>query len=197
MSERPSIKGVLLQLAIETLQRLMERGRVRREDLEARLSPEDLEILDDKIVPGLWYPIATLDRLLEITRQGRGADASPEAAVAVGVEAARRLFSSQIYRDYLANAESRGPRSAGGALVRLAPLLCNFTRWSYDPGPAEADCFVVEVENAREFPDVLRFVAQGCIQYLAERVNERPVRLTSERPSPDRIIYTGARWSAG
>ncbi len=193
MAERPSIKGVLLQLATETLQRLMDLGRVRREELEARLAPEDLEILDQKIVAGLWYPVATLGRVLEITHQGRGVDGSPEAAVGVGVDAARRLFSSQIYRDYLASAETRGPRSAGVALVRLAPLLCNFTRWSYDPGAADSDRFVVGVENAREFPDVLRFIAQGCIQYLAERVNECPVRLTSERPSPDRIVYTGVR----
>jgi hypothetical protein len=196
MAERPSIKGVLLELAVEALQRLIELGRVRREDLEARLSPEDLEILDQKIVPGLWYPIATLGRLLEITHQGRGVDGSPEAAVGVGVDAARRLFSSQIYRDYLTTAETRGPRNAGGALVRLAPLLCNFTRWSYEPGPPESDRFVVEVQNAREFPDVLRFIAQGCIQYLAERVNECPVRLTSERPAPDRILYTGVRRNA-
>jgi len=30
-------------------------------------------------------------------------------------------------------------------------------------------------------------------QYLAERVNRRPVHVTSTRPTPDRIIYLGKR----
>jgi hypothetical protein len=49
------------------------------------------------------------------------------------------------------------------------------------------------VQNAAEFSDLLRFIAQGCIQYLGERVNRRPVLVTSTRPTPDHIVYLGKR----
>jgi len=193
MSSGPSIKGIVLQLAVEAVHRLCSARLVDRSQLEARLQSQDLALLDQKILPGMWYPIATLSRLLEITTYGNVMEGGLEAVVDVGVRAAKRLFASQIYKDYVSATESWGPRGAGVALVRLAPLLCNFTRWTYHADPDPSDTFRVEVENAAEFSDLLRFIAQGCIQYLGERVNRRPVQVTSSRPTPDRIVYLGRR----
>jgi len=189
----PSIKGIVLQLAVEAVHRLCSAGLVDRSQLEARLHSQDLALLDQKILPGVWYPIATLSRLLEITTYGNVIEGGLEAVVDVGVRAAKRLFTSQIYKDYVAATENWGSRGAGTALVRLAPLLCNFTRWSYHADPDPSDTFRVEVENAAEFSDLLRYIAQGCIQYLGERVNRRPVLVSSSRPTPDCIVYLGRR----
>ncbi len=193
MSSRPSIKGIVLQLAVEAVHRLCSAGLIDRGQLEVRLHSEDLALLEQKILPGVWYPIATLSRLLELTTYGDVSEGGLEAVVNVGVRAAKRLFTSQIYKDYVKTTETFTPRGAGAALVRLAPLLCNFTQWTYHADPEPSDTFRIEVQNAAEFSDLLRFIAQGCIQYLGERVNRRPIRVTSARPNPDRIVYLGRR----
>ena len=193
MSSRPSIKGIVLQLAVEAVHRLCSAGLIDRDQLETRLHSEDLALLDQKVLSGVWYPVSTLSRLLEITTYGDVMEGGVEAVVDVGVRAAKRLFASQIYKDYVTRTETWSPRGAGAALVRLAPLLCNFTRWTYHADPEPSDTFRIEVQNAAEFSDLLRFIAQGCIQYLGERVNRRPVLVTSTRPTPDHIVYLGKR----
>lgn len=195
MSSRPSIKGVVLQLAIEAVHRLKSAGLIDRDQLEARLHAEDLALLDRKVLPGVWYPIATLSRLLEITTYGNVREGGLEAVVDVGIRAAKRLFASQAYKDYVTTAENWSPRDAGAALVRVAPLLCNFTQWTYHADPEPSDTFRIEVLNAAEFSDLLRFIAQGCIQYLGERVNRRPVVVSSTRPTLNQIVYLGKRSS--
>lgn len=187
----PSIKGVALQLAVEAVNRLLDEGRISREELEVRLDPEDLRILDQKVLPGMWYPIDSLGRLVQITAEEAHGRGGVDAVVDVGVEAAEKLFGSELYRTFVSTAEKWG-RRAGPTLVRLAPLLCNFTRWSYETGSAGGYRFRVRVDEAGEFPEVLRFIAQGFIQYLAQRVDDHPVRVVSERPAPDRIVYTGS-----
>lgn len=95
--------------------------------------------------------------------------------------------SRTLETEYVTTAENWGPREAGAALVRVAPLLCNSTRWTYHADPEPSDTFRIEVQNAAEFSGLRRFIAQGCIQYLGERVNRRPVRVTCTRPTPDQI----------
>ena len=60
-------------------------------------------------------------------------------------------------------------------------------------GCAESDSpFILQVSSgARKYANqiLLRFLAQGIIQYLSEQVRAQPRRVTSERPSPDRIRF--------
>ena len=98
MSSRPSIKGVVLQLAVEAVHRLKSAGLIDRGQLEARLHAEDLALLDRKVLPGVWYPIATPSRLLEITTYGNVREGGLEAVVDVGIRAAKRLFAHRPTR---------------------------------------------------------------------------------------------------
>jgi hypothetical protein len=193
MASGPSIKGIVLQLAMEPLQRLLDQGRLKQADLEARLSKQELQLLEDKVVPGLWYPVASVGRVFELVLQVEHPGAGPDAAVQAGAAAAQKLAESQVFKSYITTAGSWGPRGAGPALVRMAEVLFNFMRFRFDGGKAEADGFRIEVEDAAALPDVLRFLVQGGIQHLSERVSGRPVRVSSERPAPDRILYTGTR----
>ena len=52
-----SIKGVALQFSVAAIRRALDAGRLSWMDLEAVLQSEDIRILEDKIVPGMWYPI--------------------------------------------------------------------------------------------------------------------------------------------
>jgi hypothetical protein len=54
----PSIKGTAFQSVVEHLRRLLEAGWLSPDDLELRLEAEDLRLLDEKVLPGLWYPLA-------------------------------------------------------------------------------------------------------------------------------------------
>jgi len=190
----PSVKGVVLQLAVDAVRQLLAQGRVRREALEVRLDPEDLEILEQKVLPGMWYPVASVGRLLEVSTQDAQARGGVQALVEVGARSASRLLDSELYGAFLATAKACGER-AGPVLVRLAPLLLNFSRWSYHEGACPGRSFRVIVEEAGELPEILRFLAQGFILYLAERTAGGRVRLTSARPAADRIVYTGLRTS--
>ncbi len=193
MASGPSVKGIVLQLGVEALQRLVERGRLKRADLAARLAKQDLLLLEDKVVPGLWYPVESAGRVFELVLETEHPRGGPDAAVQAGIAAAGKLAESQVFKSYIATAGSWGPRGAGPALVRMAEVLFNFMRFRFDGGNGDGSSFRIDVEDAAAFPDVLRFLVQGGIQHLSERVNGRPVCVSSERPAPDRIIYTGTR----
>jgi len=194
MASGPSIKGIVLQLAVEALQRGIAQGRLTRTELEARLSQQDLRLLEEKVVPGLWYPVESVGRLFELALGSEHPGAGPEAAVQAGVAAGARLSESQVFRGYVATATNWGTRG-GLALVRMAEVLFNFMRFRYEGTASDANSFRIEVEDAAALPDVLRYLVQGGIQHFSERTSGRPVRVTSERPTPDRITYTGTRQS--
>jgi hypothetical protein len=48
----------------------------------------------------------------------------------------------------------------------------------------------IEVSEAAELPEVSRLAAQGFIEYTASRLTGADMRVTSERPTPDRIVFT-------
>ncbi len=51
----------------------------------------------------------------------------------------------------------------------------------------------IEVAIPAEFPESARLTALGFIEFLAERTAGHPVRVLSERPSPDRMTFATPR----
>ena len=49
--------------------------------------------------------------------------------------------------------------------------------------------YTVTVEDAARYPDAARWVAQGFLERGAVYVTSNPVRVSSARPSPDRVIF--------
>jgi len=47
----------------------------------------------------------------------------------------------------------------------------------------------IEVSEAGALPEVSRFAAQGFIEYTASRLSGAAIRVTSERPALDRIVF--------
>src|SRR5262245_53084124 len=92
----PSIKGSAFLSVVEDLKGLVASGRIRRPELEIRLRASDLRILDDKVLPGLWYPLDTYRRLTEILLEIEGGG-KPEYVVRRGARAAERLFAAGLY----------------------------------------------------------------------------------------------------
>ena len=93
----PSIKGSAFQSVVSDLVGLIEAGRISRETAEARLEADDLRLLDDKILPGVWYPIASYRRMTELLWEVEG-NRAPAYLMARGARSAERLFEAGLYQ---------------------------------------------------------------------------------------------------
>jgi hypothetical protein len=182
----PSIKGTAFQSVVDDVQRLLAERRLSREQLEASLTAEDLRSLDAKISPASWYPIASYARLVELLAEKEAGGHTEAYLVGRGVRSAQRLSAAGIYPQLDASAERMGAR-VGTVVVTLARVIYNFTRWHYEADPSGD--FRIRVEEATAFPDAARFATQGFIQQVATQTAGRPLRVTSERPSPDVVLY--------
>lgn len=120
------------------------------------------------------------------------AKGNPEAYLhARGRRAGERLHKLGAYRQFEASAETWGKR-VGNISTTLASVIYNFTKWTFEPAEAVGS-FRIVVDEAREFPEVARFTTQGFIEYTSNVVPRSQGRVTSQRVTPERIVYTGKR----
>jgi hypothetical protein len=75
-------------------------------------------------------------------------------------------------------------------MASLAGAIFNVSRWRFVVDARDPAVHRIEVSEARALPEVSRWAAQGFIEYTASRLTGAPVRVTSERPAPDRIVFT-------
>jgi hypothetical protein len=197
MGER-SVKGLMLQHAVDQIRDCLAAKTLTREQLELRLERDDLGLFDkDGIVGGLWYPAVRYERLLDLILEAEGRRS--EALVDFGRRAAGRLLEAPAFA---AMFEAIGRRkgtesaaSAGAILVKLAEVLLDFTRWRYLG--SRLDDFSVEVTEARDFHDHARYAVQGMIEAFGSRLFGERLEVRSERPTPDRIVFRAALARAG
>jgi hypothetical protein len=191
---RPSIKGSVLERLVEDVNQLREQGRISSEDLEARLDPEDLELLDQKLMSAKWYPIDCYRRLTEVLLDIEGFG-SKDFLHRRGQAVADRLIESGIYQQ-MERLKSRDTEAGSiGEFTRRAKLTAsiygavfNFTSWKVMPDPEHAERVQIEVTEAADYPEVLRYSTEG---FLCRMTQERgsDVKWFSERPEPGRIIF--------
>jgi hypothetical protein len=194
----PSIKGSAFQSVVADLAGLVQSGKIARESVEARLQAEDLALLDDKILPGLWYPLACYERMSELLWEFEG-HRDPAYLIARGARSAERLFEAGLYQQMQRGEElgaakrERGEAWSefdGNLMTSLASAIFNVSRWRYRRHPEDLYVNRIEVTAARDLPEVSRWAAQGFIEYMASRMTGLTVQVTSERPTRDRIVYT-------
>lgn len=192
----PAIKGSAFQSVVEDVQRLLQEGRISREELEVRLEPADLPFLEDKVLPPFWYPIETYRRLSELLMELEGGG-RPEYIVRRGARAAERLFTLGIYQqlrrgekiaEEMRSSGSAWSQQDGAIMASLAGAIFSFTSWRFVADP-ERGAHRIEVSDAAGLPEVARFAAQGFIEYVSTRLAKAHVRVTSERPSPERVVF--------
>jgi hypothetical protein len=195
--DAPSIKGSAFQSVVEDVQRLLEGDRISREELEVRLEPADLPLLDEKVLPALWYPIGTYRRLSELLMEIEGGGRT-EYLVRRGARAAERLFALGIYQqlrrgeaiaEEIRSSGSLWSQQDGAIMASLAGAIFSFTTWRFVADAENRGEHRIEVSDAAALPEVARFAAQGFIEYVSTRLAKAHVRVTSERPAPDRIVF--------
>ena len=191
MAQPPSIKATGFQSAADDLIRLIDARRISREEVEARLRADDLRYLDKQLAATTWIPIDTYRRVIDILVE---LEANGQAEVYLhgrGVRAGQRLHKAGLYRQFEASTETWGNR-VGKIVTTMAAVLYNFTKWTFEAG-AEHGLFLITVEGARDFPEVVRFTTQGFIEYASRAISSRNEIVTSERPTPNKILYHGRR----
>ncbi len=65
----PSIKGTAYNSVHDDLHRMLDDGRLSEDELEARLSREERELLESKVLATKWYAIETYRKLLALVAQ--------------------------------------------------------------------------------------------------------------------------------
>lgn len=191
----PSIKGTAYNSVHDDLHRMIDEGRLTREELEAALSREEIELFDSKVLATKWYPIDYYRKVLALVARKEAKGSVEEYLAERGWRAAERLQQAGIYKQLGAN---EGSDKAWGERVanlvsKISGLLYNFTRWS--PGDSSNPTEIrVTVDDAKDFADECRFTAQGFVKYAATMMaGNKPVKISSSRPTPDQIVYVVRR----
>lgn len=203
MSELPSIKGSLFSFCVEKLLKLISSGTVSRAELERRLEPGDLAILDGPIHATRWYDIRVYERIMLLNRDLDG-DGTNECLVRWGAISADHLLKTGVYQqlDYARRmqlgkeSDAQARFAAFGRDLRLmtssTSSFLNFVRVEVKVDPEQERRYIMEYTNAAAYPDVLCWTNLGFINRLAAEHGE-PDLWKWERPSPDRVVYRMTR----
>ncbi len=184
------VKGTAIESVIADVNRLLENRRISREQLEIRLEPEDLELLEQKLLPSVWYSLGSYGRLTQLLYEieGRG---RLEYLLERGRRAAERIRGAGLYAQLTAARERWGD-SLGAMMVTLGPAIYRDTDWGFRLLAGGAGLrFEIEISVPESFPDVCRHTTQGFIEHAATHASGRTVRVSSERVGPTRIVIQG------
>lgn len=174
----PSMKGSLTNELAEDLRKLIADGKVSRAEVERRLTPEDLAILDSEIVFAGWYDVQFYARCAELLRDTVG-EGRNEYLFERGVARGRQLIEAGLYQqmEYATRTQVMSEmdpearfRAYGRDLrlfVTLSRSLLSFTTWSVTVDPEYADRYVIVVEEAADYPNALVWATEGLIESMA------------------------------
>jgi len=181
----PCIKGTAFGSVIEDVKRLVDAGGLAPEDLARHLSEKDRGFLDSIVTPSGWFPIATYGRMLELLASEQGGSDARGYLRDRGARAAEQLLSG-TYESLAAESRTWGPR-VGQTMAGIGRLLYNFMSWSFRE--VDEEIFEVETRDAADFPESARHTAEGFLHWFAVHTAGQPMRVTSRRPSPDRVVF--------
>lgn len=190
---QPSAKGTLVLGASVSVRRLRDKGRISAETLELRLGSAAQGLLDQKINIAGWYPIQVFSELMNLHWEIAGRR-DPQFMRDQGGLSADRLFDSRIYQQ-LQFAEQAERVQSRDALVRQARLITSITGSLYNfleigvrVDDARPDELQISYGNATLFDEALRYSTEGFMNRINHR-QKSTRRWTSERPTPDRVVF--------
>jgi hypothetical protein len=185
----PALKGFVIQSLWEDLHELLRVGRLARETAELRLGARDLELLDGKLEPGLWYPNEVYVHYAQLLADVVGVTDAEVYWAERGRRAVDRLLAGpSTVQKMVSGAKSFG-KEAGRALMQLPQLVLSYGEWSF--GRPASDRWVVDVRAAEALPDSLRFSFQGAGERISRLLSGSETRVTSRRPRPDSVSFEG------
>jgi hypothetical protein len=199
MAERPSVKGSLVATAIEKGRKLLEEGGLSERELETRLRPEDLAVLEEPTNVSKWYDLEFYQRLAELMHDVEGGPRD-EYFRKQGFERGLKLIEAGLYQqmEYVERSQVSGeldPKARFEAygrdlklFVTLSAAILNFSRWSVVRDPDHADRYRIEVRDAAAFPDFLGWGSEGLINAMASSHGLHDL-WRYERIAPDFVVF--------
>ena len=196
----PQTKGMLLVSVVADVVRLVNEGRITREDLESALSPEVRKLVDTGVSPVSWYECDVypqLARLLMLV-DGRGLG-DLEYIRARGQRAGERLIESGLYQqlDYMKRAveNRKGGRvdredfqRSMRLVVSMQAALMNGGRWGVEPDPDHPDRFMIAIDGVEGLSEESAVATWGILTGITIRSGSG-FQWVYERPAPGRILY--------
>ena len=179
------IKGAAVEPILNLTHELLDSGRISRDQLELRLEASDLGLLDSKVEPTLWYPIASAERIELFVAEVLGRDVE-EMMREIGGAAARRILVQAGIRTFIEGARKHGERM-GHILAGLGALVVDFGEWRFE-GDIFSE-FRVQATEVEALPDTTRYATEGFIEVLAQELIERHATVSSQRPSRGHVVF--------
>lgn len=179
-----------MEAVVADVNRLVEDGRLSREELEVRLAAADLKILDSKVFPASWYPLDTYGRLSDLLMEAEGRG-DPEYLVERGRRRAEALQATGIYSQLSADRKQWGDRIVA-IMTSMGPAMFKDSEWSSElEATGDELRFRIRVKVPAGFPEAGRFAAQGFISFLVEQNGkDRGIRVTSRRVSSTELEFS-------
>lgn len=188
--EEPAIKGSVLGRLVEDVRRLRDEGRLSAEELEARLDPRALALLDDKPLPSSWYPIESYRRMGELLFDVEGMR-RPEYLRRRGATVAEGLIETGLYRQVTqieAVSDIEDYERITRKVATLIGAIFNFGRVEVGIDPEHPRRVRVMLSEVRPLPDMVQVVMEGFFDRIGEE-RGRTHRWRAERPAPDRVVF--------
>jgi len=193
-SSDPSVKGSLVLGAVVTVRRHRTQGRISADQLAARLGGPALELVDQKIDIGRWYPVKVFTELLDVDWDV-GSRRDPEYMRRQGEQAADRLFGSGIYQqlNYAERADrvgsARDLKRQATLITTITGSLYNFLRFEVRLSEGRGDALEIVFSNAAVFSEALRHSTEGFMNQINQRQGSS-LRWSSRRDPADVVVFT-------
>jgi hypothetical protein len=180
MSGLPSIKGSVFVSIVEDVKKLLACGGIAQGELARWLRAEDIRLLGQTIGAASWYDIRSYSRMNELLRDVEGGG-SNDYLRERGRLTARRLLDAGFYQqlEYLQRAEvarTTGEQARFEAfgrdlrkLTTLSSSILNFSRWTSKLDPEREGYYVIDVSEARDYPEVLAWRSDGFVNGMANQ----------------------------
>ena len=180
--------------AVVSVRRHRSQGRISPDQLNARLDGAALELVDQKIDIGRWYPVKDFTELLDVDWDV-GARRDPAYMRGQGEQAANRLFDSGIYQqlNYAERAERVGSaaelKRQSKLITTITGSLYNFLRFEVRLGEERGDALEIVFSNAALFSEALRHSTEGFMNQINQRQGSAH-RWSSRRDQADVVVFT-------
>jgi hypothetical protein len=195
MTSELKIRGPSFQIARRDVLSLVESGRLTRAGLEARLDPDDLELLEETPRANAWYPLPTYDRLLAVLLEleGRG---DPTYLVKRAHKSSEELMRGGVIRqlesaETIVRTQSGGSwfEQAGHVLATIPAALFDRGSWRLSADEPKRS-FTLEGTGLEGMTPNVAQIIQGGIEYVASELIHTRVEVTL-RLRGDRVTFTG------
>lgn len=191
----PSIKGIVIAAVAEHVLRLVEKGRIASEQLEARLEKEDLALLETKIQPALWYSIYSFERLNQLMVDAEAGDDREGYLRRNGYILAKRMrkmgFYAQLERSR--GGEEGSPNALSESAIKLTlslwQAMVNFSRWNCRRESEDPLVFRIDVDDAEHYVHLLRVANAGFLEGVFSHLANTPVCVEIDENRHDHFVY--------